>query len=84
MKSVSKENTLRLAQTHKEIPDAAIRAFRAAYLPALDSKTGVVVASNGRLEHRWKIDGVKVVKVIGDIPAPLFVGIGARKRRTRM
>ncbi|BCD96187.1 hypothetical protein [Marinagarivorans cellulosilyticus] len=84
MKSVSKQDNLRLAQRHEEIPEAARRAFRAAYLRALDSKTGVVVASNGRLEHRWMIDGVIIAKVIGDVPLPLFVGIGARKRRARM
>ncbi|WP_053979997.1 hypothetical protein [Marinagarivorans algicola] len=74
---------IKIALKENEIPRAARQAFRAAQLEALKSKAGVIVVSNGKLEHRKLKDGVVVTETVGDVPAPLFVGIGARKKRNQ-
>lgn len=69
------------ASTHKEIPQAAGRAFRAAHLKALNSNAGVIVVSNGKLEHRHIEKDILITENVGEAPKPLVVGVGARKKR---
>ena len=73
---------IKIALKENDIPHAAAHAFRVAHVQALKSKTGVIVVSNGKLEHRKLKDGVVVSETVGYVPAPLFVGMGARKKRS--
>ncbi len=71
-----------LASIDSDIPQAAAQAFNGAYLKALKSKAGVIVVSQGRLEHRHLKMGELVTVHVGEAPKPLIVGVGTRKKRS--